>query len=86
MTEHIRKLARPSADDVQVIVVGPPVMMKFSTAEFLLLGIPAHRIWVSFERLMSCGIGKCGHCKIDHTYVCVDGPVFNYSQAVSLID
>lgn len=86
VTEHIRRLKLASPEDVQVIVVGPPVMMKFSTAEFRLLGVPVDRIWVSFERLMSCGLGKCGHCKIDYTYVCVDGPVMNFSHAASLID
>lgn len=86
VTEHIRKMKLVAADDVQVVVVGPPVMMKFSTAELRLLGVPDVNIWVSFERLMSCGLGKCGHCKIDSTYVCVDGPVMNYSHASTLID
>lgn len=86
VTEHIRKLHFSSSQDLQVVVVGPPVMMKFATAEFRLLQVPAERIWVSFERLMSCGLGKCGHCKIDYTYICVDGPVLNYSHAANLID
>lgn len=86
VTEHIRKLQFVSLHELQVVVVGPPVMMKFATAEFRLLQVPAERIWVSFERLMSCGLGKCGHCKIDSTYVCVDGPVLNFSHAAGLID
>ena len=85
VTEHIRQLGNLFTD-CQAVVVGPPVMMKFATAEFRLLGLPAENIWVSFERHMSCGIGKCGHCKIDNTYVCVDGPVLNYSHAAELID
>jgi anaerobic sulfite reductase subunit B len=86
VTEYIRKLQINDMKNVEVVVVGPPMMMKFSTAEFLLLGVPAEKIWVSFERLMSCGIGKCGHCKIDYTYVCVDGPVLNFTHASTLID
>jgi len=86
VTEHIKKMQFTDFDDLQVVVVGPPVMMKFATAEFRLLKVPSERIWVSFERLMSCGLGKCGHCKIDYTYVCVDGPVLNYSHAAGLID
>ncbi|MEL7568543.1 MAG: anaerobic sulfite reductase subunit AsrB, partial [Dehalobacterium sp.] len=35
---------------------------------------------------MSCGIGKCGHCKIDESYVCLDGPVFNYTKSLKLLD
>ena len=34
---------------------------------------------MSFERKMSCAVGKCGHCRIDEVYVCLDGPVFNYT-------
>lgn len=86
VTEYIRKLSLPDMSELQVVVVGPPLMMKFAVAEFKLLGVPDDKIWVSFERLMSCGLGKCGHCKIDSTYVCVDGPVLNYSRAAGLID
>jgi anaerobic sulfite reductase subunit B len=86
VTEHIRKLEFADLRNTQAVVVGPGPMMKFSTAELLLMGLQQEQIWVSFERLMSCGIGKCGHCKIDSTYICVDGPVLNFSQAATLID
>ena len=49
-------------------------------------GVPAEKIWVSFERKMSCAVGKCGHCKINETYVCLEGPVFNYTKAKELFD
>lgn len=68
------------------IVVGPPMMMKFSALSLLQRGIMEDRIVVSLERKMSCGIGKCGHCKIDNTYICLEGPVFNYPQARKLLD
>lgn len=70
----------------ECVVVGPPIMMKFVNLELLKFGVPEDKIWVSYERKMSCGIGKCGHCRIDDTYVCVDGPIFNYSFAKNLID
>lgn len=73
-------------DDTEIIVVGPPVMMKFTVKEFLKKNIPEEKIWVSYERKMSCGIGKCGHCKIDNTYICIDGPVFKFSEAKKLMD
>lgn len=73
-------------EDLRVVIVGPPVMMKYAALEFLKRGVAEEHIWVSFERKMCCGIGKCGHCKIDATYVCLEGPVFNYSQAKSLLD
>ena len=44
----------------------------------------ADRIYVSFERRMKCGIGKCGHCGVGHQYACIDGPVFNYWEAMNL--
>lgn len=39
-----------------------------------------------FERKMSCAVGKCGHCRINETYVCLEGPVFNYTKAKTLLD
>lgn len=86
ITTYIKDIKIENMDDVEVVIVGPPIMMKFTALEFLKLGIPKQKIWVSFERKMSCAIGKCGHCKIDETYVCLEGPVFNYTKAETLID
>ena len=86
VTKYIPELEIKSMDNVQVVVVGPPMMMKFTVLEFLKLGIKEENIWISQERKMCCGIGKCGHCKIDDTYICLDGPVFNYTVGKSLID
>ena len=61
-------------------------MMKYTALEFKRIGISDENIWLSFERKMSCAIGKCGHCRIDETYVCLEGPVFNYSKAKDLVD
>lgn len=73
-------------DDYAVVVVGPPPMMKFTGLELEKNGVPEEKIWMSFERKMSCAVGKCGHCRIDETYVCLDGPVFNYTKAKKLVD
>lgn len=73
-------------DDYAVIVVGPPVMMKFVGLELEKQGYDVNKIWMSFERKMSCAIGKCGHCRIDEYYVCLDGPVFPYTIAKDLVD
>jgi len=86
VTTHLTKLDLSDAASKTAIVVGPPIMMKFTTLELIKLGVKEENIWVSFERKMSCGIGKCGHCKIDETYVCLEGPVFNYTKAKHLID
>lgn len=86
VTKYIPELEIKDMENVQVVVVGPPMMMKFTVLEFLKLGIKEENIWISQERKMCCGIGKCGHCKIDDTYICLDGPVFNYTVGKSLID
>ncbi|HEB30885.1 MAG TPA: oxidoreductase [Spirochaetes bacterium] len=62
------------------IVCGPPVMMKFTTAKLLDLGFRDPNIYLSIEKNMSCGIGKCGHCRMGEYYVCKDGPVFTYDS------
>ena len=61
-------------------------MMKFAAKSLLVHQVPEDKIWMSFERKMSCAIGKCGHCRIDETYVCLDGPVFNYTVGKKLVD
>jgi len=86
ITKYIADLDLSDVNNTKIIVVGPPIMMKFTTLELLKNNIPEENIWVSFERKMSCGIGKCGHCKIDETYVCLEGPVFKYKKAKKLID
>ncbi len=68
------------------ITVGPPVMYRFVIMELLGKGIPEDQIWVSLERRMKCGVGKCGHCQIDHFYCCQHGPAFNYAQIKGVME
>lgn len=86
VTKYIPDLKIENKDNLSAIVVGPPMMMKFTVEEFLKRDIKENDIWVSYERKMFCGIGKCGHCRMDSTYICIDGPVFDYSYANNLID
>lgn len=65
-------------------VVGPPVMYKFVLMTLKTKRILDENIYVSFERRMKCGVGKCGHCQINHTYVCQDGPVYHYPDVKNL--
>jgi sulfite reductase subunit B len=62
------------------VIVGPPVMYKFAVLELLIRGILESRIYMSLERRMRCGLGKCGHCQMNGIYVCQEGPVFCYSD------
>jgi sulfite reductase subunit B len=68
------------------IVCGPPIMMKFATLKLLDLGFRPQDIYLSMEKNMSCGLGKCGHCRIGKYYACKDGPVFTYEQLKDLHD
>ena len=86
VTKYIPSLEIKNIDNVSAIVVGPPMMMKFTVGEFLKRNLDEKNIWVSYERKMCCGVGKCGHCKMDDTYIYIDGPVFNYFEAKKLID
>lgn len=86
VTHHVKRIPFSTFRDYNVVIVGPPVMMHYVALRCLEEGATEEKMWMSFERKMSCAVGKCGHCKIDETYVCLDGPVFNYSLAKSLLD
>ncbi len=75
LTELIPQVKlKPS--ETYVAVCGPPVAYKFIGKELLKNGYPESQIFVSLERKMECGIGKCGHCQIGYKFACVDGPIF----------
>lgn len=67
---------------VVVVCCGPPIMYKFVVVSLYAVDVPDQSIFVSLERRMKCGIGKCGHCQIGGLYACTDGPVFNYGDIV----
>ncbi|MHC5055546.1 MAG: FAD/NAD(P)-binding protein [Planctomycetota bacterium] len=62
------------------VVCGPPIMMKFGTLKLLEMGFAPGAIYLSMEKNMSCGVGKCGHCRLGPYFACKDGPVFTYAQ------
>lgn len=74
------------ARNTVAVVVGPPVMYRFVLMELLGKGIPEGNIWMSLERRMKCGVGKCGHCQINNVYVCQRGPAFLYSEIKGLAE
>ena len=65
-----------AAERTVAVIVGPPVMYRFVIDALRKKGVGPERIVVSLERQMRCGVGKCGHCTIEHLYCCQDGPVF----------
>jgi sulfhydrogenase subunit gamma (sulfur reductase) len=66
------------------VTIGPPVMYRFVLMELLGKGISEGNIYLSLERRMKCGIGKCGHCQINNVYACQSGPVFSYKELKGL--
>ena len=86
VTKFIPDLKLRDVASAQAVVVGPPPMMKFTVMGLLDLGFREENIWVSQERKMCCGLGKCGHCRIGEKYVCLDGPVFNYTVSKNMLD
>jgi len=71
-------------EETFAIVCGPPVMFKFVCKRLSKLGMPMQRMFVSLERRMHCGMGKCCRCNVGSTFTCMDGPVFDYWTVMNL--
>ena len=71
-------------DKTIAAIVGPPAMYCGVIDELKKKGLPSDRIVLSLERQMRCGVGKCGHCSIEHLYCCQDGPVFRLDEIENL--
>ena len=59
---------------------GPEIMLRFVTFALLEKGFQPEQIYLSMNRRMSCGIGKCGRCNIGPYYLCKDGPDMCYAK------
>jgi NAD(P)H-flavin reductase len=79
VTSLLNKI-RMNIENSVAVVCGPPVMMKFGTIRLLEMGYKEDQIYLSMEKNMSCGLGKCGHCMMGEFFVCKDGPVFTYNE------
>jgi len=79
VTDLVKEIEVNPADAVAAMCGSGPMA---AAVEKILkpLGVPDRRIFISDERKMQCGIGKCQHCTTGKKYVCLDGPVFNYDQ------
>lgn len=73
-------------DRTVAVVCGPPIMMKFATIRLMERGFSDKDIYLSLEKNMSCGLGKCGHCMMGPYFVCKDGPVFRLDEVKDLPD
>ena len=53
--------AETSPENTYAIICGPPVMYKFVVKELIRRNFEPWQIYLTLERRMRCGIGKCGH-------------------------
>ena len=83
ITELLPEVDTPM-DATYAIVCGPPVMFKYVCNWLRDKGMPMNRMFVSLERRMHCGMGKCCRCNVGSTYTCMDGPVFDYWSVMNL--
>lgn len=67
-------------------ICGPPVMLAPVAYRLHECGLDAGAIHLALERHMQCGYGECGHCYVNHRYVCTDGPVFSLAELATLPD
>lgn len=71
-------------ENTSSIICASPRRIKALAKDLLKLGMKGTDIYTSLETHMRCGIGKCGHCKVGDKYMCIDGPVFNYEEMLTL--
>jgi NAD(P)H-flavin reductase len=67
------------------MLCGPELMQVAAIAALRGRGVPDDAIWLSLERNMHCGYGRCGHCQIGPLRVCADGPVFSYAAVADYL-
>ena len=63
-----------------IVSCGPSVMLRFVTLKCLDLEYDPTQIYLSLNRKMSCGMGKCGRCNIGPYLLCKDGPDMCYDK------
>jgi NAD(P)H-flavin reductase len=82
VTSLIDELGQPPGS---AAICGPPVMINAVANKLMMQGYDHSDIYVSMERHMKCGLGKCEHCMIGPYHACQDGPVFSYDKVKSVI-
>jgi len=81
---HVIEKAQIPADNAVALVVGPPIMIKFTLPVLDKMGLAKKDVYTSLENRMKCGVGKCGRCNCGPVYVCKEGPIFSFEQLSQL--
>lgn len=78
-------LAGFDPDCAVAMMCGPEGMMHAAADSLLARGLPESRLYLSMERNMQCAVGRCGHCQLGGSFICRDGPVFNWGEVKTLL-
>jgi NAD(P)H-flavin reductase len=81
---NLLKRLRVNATKTMVLVCGPKILNRVAAWNFLQLHVPREQVYVSLERNMNCGFGRCGHCQYGRFFVCKDGPVFSFAEVADI--
>lgn len=79
VTEMLQEADLPKRNTA-ALLCGPPKMLGSCVEILRQKGFRDTQIYVSAERLMYCGVGRCCHCMIKDLFTCKDGPVFRYDE------
>jgi NAD(P)H-flavin reductase len=85
ITQLLEQVA-PSSENAVAIICGPPIMIRFVILSLHKLGFVDEQMIMTLEAKMKCGIGKCGRCNLGDKFVCLDGPVFSYTQVSRFLE
>jgi len=81
VTDAVRSRVHAGTHVDQAVIIGPPLMMKFTSLLTSELGVPAI---ASLNPIMVDGTGMCGACRVtvggQLKFTCVDGPEFDAHQ------
>jgi len=81
VTDIFQKLIADGQHFDEAVVVGPPIMMKFTSKMTVAAGI---KTVASLNPIMVDGTGMCGGCRVmvdgEAKFACVDGPEFDAAK------
>jgi NAD(P)H-flavin reductase len=86
VTTLLDELAGVETREAYAVSCGPEIMLKFVTLKLIEKGFKDDHIYLSMNRRMSCGIGKCGRCNVGPYYLCKDGPDMCYAKIKDVAD
>jgi len=70
----------PDPENCVAMLCGAELTMLAAVAQLREQGLADRHIWLSLQRNMQCGDGRCGQCQLGPHLLCRDGPVFCYAE------